>query len=282
MTHTPSPCPIGGCAGFLRHLLALLLTLATGTLAQAVVLPTPDVLRARMGTPPQVVRVVEPHLTTRSVTTELDYLGYPAVAALNQILGPDWQRQGDVDVEFRALDGYVSRIPAERFTQFQAWLVFARSDGKPFQVDNLLQNEKQVSLGPYYLVWDNRRSPELIAEGGSFWPYQVAQIQLSRERALALLPGDLATRFAAQARDTQKYCLSCHQVNGFGGDKAPINLAVRARELGADRFLQWVLAPADVKPGTTMPPISPTMAEPERQALARRLWDYLMAVPLKP
>lgn len=231
---------------------------------------------------PQRLAVVEPHLSTPDKPVRVDYLGWPAEVVLDNVLGAANWRKPDVDVEFRALDGYVSRIPAERFTQYQAYWVVERVGHATFSVDNLKQNEKAVPLGPYYLVWDNIRSPELVAEGGSFWPYQVAEVSVSSTRLQALLPGQMAERYKPAAADLQKHCLNCHQVNGFGGDKRPTNLAQEVRKLSDAEFMAWVLDPHRVKPGTTMPPLADAMPQADRQALANRLLDYLRAVPVDP
>ncbi len=261
-----------------RPLLLVPALLAAAPALWAQVLPTPALLQASLGAPPQPVTVIEPHLSVGGKQVRLSYLGYPIAQVLNAHLGPDWQNKPGKEIEFRALDGYVSRIPVERFAKHRAYLVLARQDGSEFVVDNPGQNEKRVPLGPYYLVWDNIASPELLADGGSGWPYQVAQIALRNSSAAALLPARLAPGFEAQAALAQKFCLNCHQVNGFGGDKMPINLAVRAKQIDGPTWQRWLLNPSAVKPGTAMPPLPDTL--PEREAAARQLHDYLRALPV--
>jgi hypothetical protein len=159
----------------------------------------------------------------------VQYRGWPAEQILDRWLGPAWRAPGAV-VEFRALDGYVSHIPAERFEKYRAYLVFERP-GSPFSVDNRIQNEKNISLGPYYLVWDNLKDSELRAEGATYWPYQVIRISLAPARRDALLPAGMAARNGDAANAAQKYCLSGHQINGYGGDKWPTNVADRLKTL---------------------------------------------------
>ena len=266
-----------------RPLLALIaagLSLALSA-AQAIELPARAELQQRLGREPATVRVVEPHLSTAQKPQRLSYRGWPATQVLDALFGPEW-KDPRVDIEFRALDGYVSRIPSERFRRHRAWLVFERTDQPEFSVHNLAQNEKNVPLGPYYLVWDNIRSPELLAQGAANWPYQVAQVLLSTQRTAALLPAGMAPRFQRHAAEAQAHCLTCHQVNGYGGDKWPINLAVSARGMDAEAFRRWVLQPSEVKPGTTMPGLPDTLAAAEREAMARRLYTYLRALPVQP
>lgn len=250
-------------------------------MASAVPLPDAESLRMSLPVPAATVRVVEPHLSTREQPVPVDYRGWPVELVLDRVLGSAWRAPG-VEVEFRALDGYVSRIPGERFLQYRAWFVYERVGQPAFTVDNLQQNEKKVALGPWYLVWDNLRNPELLPEGGTYWPYQVTQVLLSRARGDALLPPGIAPGHEAGAAMTQKYCLSCHRVNEYGGDKAPGDLARIAKALPQADFLRWVLEPGSMRPGTTMPGLPDAMPDSERREVAQRLRQYLVALPAKP
>lgn len=247
-------------------------------------LPAPAALQSLLKSPPQAVAVIEPHLSVKNEPpVRRVYMGYPAAQVLAQLLGADWQK-AQHDIEFRALDGFVARIPAERFAKYRAHLVFAQAEPQaPFTVDNKAQGEKDVPLGPYYLVWDNIAAPELQAEGGALWPYQVAQISFSQATPAALLPpGISAEQWAQHAALAQKFCLSCHQINGFGGDKMPLNLAVRAKLLDERTWRVWLLSPQAFKPGTSMPALPETMAHAEREAIATKLHAYLKALPVLP
>lgn len=248
--------------------------------AGAVPLPKRAQWQAQLAAPVSV-SVVEPHLSTPSRPQRVTYRGWPAQRVLDHLLGTAWRAPG-AEVEFRALDGFVSRIPSSRFLQHDAYLVFARVDGAAFTVNNHAQNEKNVPLGPYYLVWQNTGKPDLIAEGGTYWPYQVAEILVSTARKSALTPSGLPAALHAQADQVQKLCLSCHQVNGYGGAKWPGNLAEQARRLDRNAFTQWVIEPGRVKPGTTMPGLSAHLPLAQREQMAKDMFDYLTQVPLLP
>jgi mono/diheme cytochrome c family protein len=245
-----------------------------------VTLPAAPNLQNLMKSPPQVFRVIEPHLSLSGQQVKRDYVCYPAAAVFSALLGRNWADQ-KADIEFRATDGYVSRIETSRFKKYRAYLVFAIKDQADFTVDNPGQNEKRVPLGPYYLIWDNVRSPELLKEEAADWPYQVNQIAISTQRREALLPGKLDQRFTEQAALAQKHCLTCHQVNGYGGDKWPINLAVQAKSIKEEAFIAWVLNPSAQKAGTTMPPLLVSLPEEKRQAQAKKIYQYLRALPVK-
>ena len=256
----------------------VLLTALTVEPAEAADMPDPAELEQALSAPPQTIEVVEPHLSTADSDTAVAYRGWPAVMVLDHLLGPDWNKPGG-DVEFRALDGYVSRIPAERFFEYPAYLVF-ESPGRPgFTVDNPRQNEKDVPLGPYYLVWDNVRYPDLLADGATNWPYQVSEVLVFDMGWRALLPGDMAGRYDADAGLARTYCLTCHRINGYGGDKFPIDLAQRVKGMTATEFERWVLTPNAVKPDTSMPPLADRMPEADRVAMVKRLYAYLRAFP---
>jgi len=265
--------------------LAGIFTLAAAcvaTMAVAVELPQPAQLTRQLGAKGKAaevtVTVLEPHLMRDGRMPEVRYVGVPADAALAAVLGKGWNAPGQ-ELEFRALDGFVSRIPVERFAQHRAWLVHARADGQPFQVDNHLQGERQVPLGPFYLVWDNRASKALQAEGGALWPYQVASVSVGPSSTRALLPGDMAARYAGAADLARVHCLSCHRIRGYGGDKMPLDLEVVVKGYDAAAWKRWLLEPSAVRPGTTMPALAEAMPPAERAEIAQRLYDYLRALP---
>ncbi|MDE0392283.1 MAG: hypothetical protein OXI57_09465 [Rhodospirillales bacterium] len=255
------------------------LALLAASPLRAAEMPAVDALQAQMGAPAGTVTVYEPHLSVGDAHVAVDYVGYPAIDVMARLFGPDWQ-SGAETVEFRALDGYVSRLPAERFLSEGAFIVFARGDGSPFTVDNLAQNETGVPLGPYYLIWDNIGNPALLAEGARNWPYQVAEVNLVTLSDAALLPPGLDERFHEGAALAKTHCLSCHLVNGYGGRKFEANLAEVAKVYDEAEFVRLILEPLSVLEETTMPPLSDRLAEAERQRIAKALFDYLQALPV--
>jgi len=259
--------------------LAVGLCLIATAAARSEQLPEPGDLVARMGVP-VTITVYDPHLTTDAGPLAVDYQGYPFSRVAEAILGKGWEG-GAQELEFRALDGYVSRIPMTAFLRHGAFLVFARADGAPFLVDNLAQNEKDVPLAPYYLVWKDIEDAGILAEGISLWPYQITEIKLSAGPDAALMPEGFDRTFKPVAEFARNNCLTCHQINGYGGEKMPGNLAEMARQLSAEKFAAWVLNPSQVKPGTTMPALTHALSEDERARAAADLYAYLVAIPLQ-
>ena len=247
--------------------------------ARAAELPPVERLQERMGTPAKTLTVHEPHLSLGDRRVAIEYVGYPAVDVMAEVFGEDWHEQA-ATIELRALDGYVSRIDVARFLDGTAFLAFARADGAPFTIDNLRQNQTDVPLGPWYLVWNNISNPALLAEGASDWPYQVNEVNLVSLSESALLPEGLATELHEGAELAKRYCLHCHKVNGFGGEKHPGDLALIAQSYPEPEFTRWVLDPSSVRSGTTMPPLYHHIPDHERRRIAKVLFDYLAAVPI--
>ena len=264
-----------------RWLVALIVLVSQGV-CHAVELPSVDALATMINKPTEVITVIEPHLSSAHLQTRVQYRGWRVEDVLKQVLGVSWKESGTA-IEFRAADGYVSRIPVQRFAQYKAYLVFERVGHQRFSVDNLNQQQKQVSLGPYYLIWDNIEEAMLVAEGATYWPYQVIAISISTTQLQALLPkGMPAGNWSGSVALTQQYCLSCHQVNAYGGDKWPGNLAQQARKMRQDEFVRWILEPRSVKPNTTMPGMAESASEIQRNDWAQQIYQYLRAVPILP
>jgi hypothetical protein len=53
-----------------------------------------------------------------------------------------------------------------------------------------------------------------------------------------------------------------------------------ARGLTKSDFVKWVLEPSAMKPGATMPALSPLLPEAERRAIAESIYKFLSQVPL--
>jgi len=172
----------------MRHVVGLMMSLLIGLaaaivpgLASAAELPSPDALEARLRLAPAVVEVRNPHLALGLAAPVLAFRGFPAGAVLDALLGSGWRADATGEIEFRAADDYRSAIPAANFLQYRAWLVYERVDGAAFASDNVYQDKRDIPLGPWYLVWDNIGSPDLIPLGDHYWPYQVVGVSIGTE-----------------------------------------------------------------------------------------------------
>jgi len=223
------------------------------------------------------ITVIEPHESKPFKPVEVTYKGYPAIPLLDHLLGEGW-RAPEALVAFEAKDGYLSMIPSSRLLQYVAYLVYANAQGSDFSIETPPLNHR-VSLGPWYLVWDNVVQSELRADGATYWPYQITRVGVvDRARLARLMPPMLPERYKEGAQLTLKYCLSCHQLNGVGGSKMPIDLGQWAAGQSFASMATWVLDPSGKNPLTSMPPLAPERPAAERQRLARQIYGYLRAV----
>lgn len=226
---------------------------------------------------PVTVTVAEPHFGSQ----HRSYVAFPARLVLDKVLGENWNTSA-TSIRFKALDGFASVIPATELGGHDAYLAFGMADGSPFTVNNALQNETDIPLGPWYLVWDNIRNPALLKDGAVIWPYQVNQVEIAEAGDEQLFPAGLDERYRAGGKLVQVNCITCHKVNGYGGDKLAINLAAVVKGKTRDAFLKWVLSPRAVKADTTMPGLPADWPEPQRQQAAEAMYDYLAHVPVLP
>jgi len=257
--------------------LIIICCLAAGP-ALADPLPEPSALEARIGSSPVPVEVYEPNLSSKDNRVKRSYAAYPFSVVAELMFGPQW-RDGVDAVEFRALDGYVSRIPMADFKQHKAHLAVGLSDNSAFTVDNHRQNQTDIPLAPYYLIWENIDDPEIYARGASIWPYQVAAMLRVSISDAVLWPQGLDPALKPAVQLVRTHCLNCHNLNGVGGNKTPGDLAMLARALDDRTFRARVLDPRSVVPTSTMPPLSHDLAEAARNRIVELLRAYLLKMP---
>lgn len=247
--------------------------------ALALDLPVPEKLERQYALKARTIEVVEPHASTPDDPLRVRYRALPADDLLTRWFGEGWKAQESV-VVFFARDGYRSVIPASRFAKFRAFLAFGREDGAAFAVDNRQQHEQGVALGPYYLIWDNLGSDELLRQGAYGWPYQVTRVELqSAVDERRLVPPGASSEVLQGFEATQAYCLTCHHLGGIGGTKVGEDLAQAACRWKPEDLKAWMIEPARSRPGTAMPPLNPKLSESERSLAAGRIAAFLAAQP---
>jgi hypothetical protein len=84
----------------------------------------------------------------------------------------------------------------------------------------------------------------LLSEGARNWPYQVIDVSLFEASEAALRPPGFDPALEPGLSSAEANCLTCHQVNGFGGGKVEGNLVIVARAMPAAEFVKWALEPS--------------------------------------
>ncbi|MBN3832316.1 cytochrome c [Burkholderia sp. Ac-20344] len=168
-------------------------------------------------------------------------------------------------LETRAADGFAAQLPLDlvrRRTPAGAvpWLAI-EDPAHPWPK----LPGKQVSAGPFYLVW---LGPDASSVRGEQWPYQIVRVTiesspLARWPSLAVdaaLPADAPARAGQHLFVTQ--CLACHRLDGAGSShagpdlNAPMNPVDYFQPAALRRYIR---NPASVRdwPGRSMPAFPP-------------------------
>jgi mono/diheme cytochrome c family protein len=259
----------------LKFIFTVFLAMAVFGKAEALELPPPADLSDKYGIPSRKVTIVEPHESTNERRKLVDYTALPINRLLTHWFGDRWTSE-NAEIVFLAKDGYRSVVPSVKLKKYRAFLAFARSDGTPFIVDNIHQNEKNIPLSPYYLIWDNIAAPDLLRQGAYDWPYQVTTIEWrSKAEDQLLLPAHSSKILEQGFAETKEFCLTCHSIRGIGGKKYPVDLIQATCRWQESDLKAWIDSPSRIKPGTTMPPLARTLSEIERQRIIERIVGYL-------
>lgn len=228
---------------------------------------------ARALVAPASVTVAEPH-ESRPRT----YLAIDATKLLDAAYGAGVWRKAE-EILFTCRDGFQVPIPTADFGHAPAFFAIGFPDGAPFHIANLKENEPDVELGPFYLVWTTPPSGQAV--GGDEWPYQIVGADLIEfaDRYPNIVPPPRSP--AAVTRGFHafvSYCLACHTLNGQGGAKAPeLNYPVNVTEYyRTDWLKRWIDDPTKIRFSTTMPALAPET--PDRARTIDDLVAYLAAM----
>lgn len=177
----------------------------------------------------------------------------------------------DITFVFVCSDGYRSPVKAEDLKKFPAFLAFESSDSKPFRLGD-------KELGPYYLVWDSERYPE--RKLGANWPFQVTAIEratFSQAYSGVIPPPKSSAQVLHGFALFRKHCLSCHQINGQGGNMGvDLNSPASVTEYIQPAYLKKIISnPASVRNQATMPGLDQGL--PHRPQAIEDIVAYLRA-----
>lgn len=214
------------------------------------------------------LRVFEPHERKK-----IEFRGFNAKAALDKLFGPRW-RKSEI-VIFVCADGYKVPVPTAKLVEQNALLATQRLDQKSFSLIDYSQNGNSISLGQLFLVWDNLKS-QYESEESTYWPYQVTAIELASfaEKFPKIIPPpNSSDRVRYGFSLFQQYCLSCHKINGEGGDKggelnSPVSVFAKRSQKDLHAWID--------KPGPGMPAFTNNVKD--RDAAIDAVISYLGAM----
>lgn len=151
------------------------------------------------------------------------YLACPLRTVLREGFGIAEGELADLDVIFRASDGYAKPSPGALLIEKGGWLAFTDADRGTLESpawDPI--DRRQVDPGPFYVVWEGESQRDTHRYP---WPYQLVQIELTS--MAKLYPLAVPTGAAAGSAELAGYeifknqCIACHSINGQGGKVGP-------------------------------------------------------------
>jgi len=221
---------------------------------------------------PVELTVLDPY----SLSDEI-YTGFPLESLFYAIYEQAW-RNPETEVSFRLANGTQTFLPGAKIFRYASYLAFERRGAPAFAVLNERGGGKPMDVGPFYLIWDNFREPNLKDLGTKDWTPNIATVDLINfsDRYPRMVPpakGPAAAKRGLQA--FRKHCILCHTMNGDGPSGASdLNYPTSVTEYFSERWLRKKITdPAGLKFNTTMPPLD--KRDPNYRQILEDLMAYL-------
>lgn len=203
---------------------------------------------------PMELTVLDPY----SLADEI-YRGFPLEALFYAVYREKWRR-ADNEVIFTLADGKNVSLPGSKVIKYAAYLSFGKKDNSTFAVLNERGGGKPLDLGPFYLIWDNFREPNLKDLGTQDWHVGVVSVDLLDflDRYPKMIPPKKSSEAAKAGFNAfRKYCVLCHTINGDGGVRGvELNYPISVTEYLSEKWLRkFILEPHKIRFSTPMPPL---------------------------
>jgi len=219
------------------------------------------------------IEIYEPHEQKKLIAH-----GYSFADVMDK-LNPKWREREEVLLT--CLDGYQPSIPVDKFLKYDAYFAVAFEGRDKFYI--LHPEKKFIPVGPFYMVW-KAKDNKAINDISSMWAYQVKAvefIQFSDKFPKMAPPRDSKAQVKNGFLLFREKCMSCHQINGEGGDMGPeLNSPVSVVEYFKPKWLrQWILDPTSVRSKAKMPKLFSKHSKD--QSKVRDIISYLQAMSAK-
>ncbi|WP_281635353.1 c-type cytochrome [Flavobacterium marginilacus] len=197
---------------------------------------------------------------------------YQAVNAVNIVKNEVDLSKIDIKntiIIFECIDGYKPEMPLELFWKAKPYLAFKDVDApKGSNWERVIKNGNEMNADPFYLVYT---SAEALKNQEYKWPYNVVKFQLvpkNINNALGPKNDEMARKGFVLY---QKYCITCHAINGIGGEMGPeLNYPKNVTEYWKENELvDYIVNPASFRHKVKMPTLGITKQQSEE------IVDYL-------
>ncbi|TNE97391.1 MAG: hypothetical protein EP326_11495 [Deltaproteobacteria bacterium] len=156
------------------------------------------------------------NLDTKRIET---FLGF----SMDNIIHSFWSdvKEANNFVQIECHDGYIAYIEAKKFRTNRSYIAYKLKGNDNFVTIDGYQ-KKIVDLGRFYLVWKESYKKGADTRRRHHWPWSIKSIKIINE-----LPDDIKPLKTASDDvnwgylNFVKQCLTCHKLNGFGGEVGP-------------------------------------------------------------
>ena len=158
---------------------------------------------------------------------------------------------------FECIDGYKPEMPLELFLKANPYLAFKDIDApKGSNWEQIIKNGNEMNADPFYLVYTSASTTNKEYK----WPYNVIKFQLAPNNTndvLKPINNEKATKGFVLF---QKYCTTCHAINGIGGEMGPeLNYPKNVTEYWKEtELVDYIVNPASFRHKVKMPTLGIT------------------------
>jgi cytochrome c2 len=171
-------------------------------------------------------------------------------------------------IVFECIDGYKPEMPLELFLKAKPYLAFKDVDApKGSNWEKIIKNGNVMDAAPFYLVYESVSSDNAAYK----WPYNVIKFHfISKNKDKELQPKNDAKAAKGYAL-FQKQCITCHTINGIGGEMGPeLNYPKNVTEYWKENELvDYIVNPASFRHKVKMPTLGITKQQ------SQEIVDYL-------
>src|SRR6478609_9046008 len=171
-------------------------------------------------------------------------------------------------IVFECIDGYKPEMPLELFLKTKAFLAFKDVDApEGFNWEKILKDGNEMNADPFYLVYTS-----IPANNEEYkWPYNVIKFHLVAKNKNAVLEPKNNEKASKGFVLFQKYCTTCHAINGIGGEMGPeLNYPKSVTEYWKEtELVDYIVNPASFRNKVKMPTLGITKQQ------SQEIVDYL-------
>lgn len=232
---------------------------------------TPEQIAKKYGS--KIIEVYDPFLKKK--------VKYKAISfrKILNLESPNWTQWKAVDL--LCSDGFKPKIETAKIKKYDSYIAYAYADNSPFRLKKF-EGKKDIDLGPYLLVWDTIKHPELKAKGSHGWAWAVVAINQPEKTSpfTKIAPPKNSSEMVNRGfKAYTKYCYQCHAINGHGGEVGPeLNYPVSVTKYFKKEYLlEWIIDPSQIRAKSKM--IAPFPAEVKnKKQMAKQIYAYLKAM----